>query len=52
MFFGSIAGGLTLLVLGGPGGTVLLALMLLYITRGLIVQATRRLRSSQDLSLL
>jgi len=48
LFFGSILGGLTLLVLGGPGGTVLLALMLLYIARGLIVAARRRVRVSQD----
>jgi CDP-diacylglycerol--serine O-phosphatidyltransferase len=39
LFYGSILGGLTLLLLGGPGGTVLLALMLLYTTRGLIVAA-------------
>ena len=48
LFYGSILGGLTLLLLGGPGGTVLLALMLVYITRGLIVAATHRLRVSQD----
>ena len=48
LFYGSIVGGLTLLVLGGPGGTVLLALMLLYVTRGLIVAATHRVRVSQD----
>jgi CDP-diacylglycerol--serine O-phosphatidyltransferase len=48
LFFGSIMGGLTSLVLGGPGGTVLLALMLLYTTRGLIVAATHRVRVSQD----
>jgi CDP-diacylglycerol--serine O-phosphatidyltransferase len=48
LFFGSIVGGLTLLVLGGPGGTVLMALMVLYITRGLIVAATHRVRGSRD----
>ena len=37
LFFGSIAGGLTLLAFGGPGGTVLLGLMLLYVIRGLVV---------------
>jgi hypothetical protein len=50
LFYGSILGGLTLLLLGGPGGTVLLALMLLYIARSLIVAATHRLRVSQNLS--
>ena len=50
LFYGSIVGGLTLLVLGGPGGTVLLALMLLYVTRGLTVAATHRVRASQDRS--
>ena len=48
LFYGSILGGLTLLVLGGPGGTVLLALMLLYIARSLIVAATHRVRVSQN----
>ena len=52
LFYGSILGGLTLLVVGGPGGTVLLALMLLYIGRGLIVAATHRSRVSRDPSLL
>ena len=48
LFYGSILGGLTLLVIGGPGGTVLLALMLLYIARSLIVAATQGVRVSQD----
>ena len=49
LFFGSIAGGLTLLALRGPGGTVLLMLILLYVSRGLLAAAVRRLRTSQDL---
>jgi CDP-diacylglycerol--serine O-phosphatidyltransferase len=48
LFYGSILGGLTLLLFGGPGGTVLLALMLLYITRGLTAAAAHRLRVSRD----
>jgi CDP-diacylglycerol--serine O-phosphatidyltransferase len=48
LFYGSILGGLTLLVLGGPGGTVLLGLMLLYVVRSLIVAARHRVRVSQD----
>jgi CDP-diacylglycerol--serine O-phosphatidyltransferase len=48
LFFGSIAGGLTLLAVGGPGGAVLLALMSLYVARGLTVAAAHRLRASPD----
>ena len=45
LFFGSIAAGLGLLVAGGPGGTVLLALMLLYVGRALLGAAQGRARS-------
>jgi hypothetical protein len=31
-----MAGGLTLLIVGGPGGSVLLALLVVYVLRGLI----------------
>ena len=39
-FFGSVAGGLTLLATGGPGGTVLLGVLALYVVAGLISRLT------------
>jgi phosphatidylserine synthase len=35
-FFGSIVGGFTILTLGGPGGAVLLCLLLTYVLDGLV----------------
>ena len=35
-FFGSIIGGFTTLALGGPGGSVLLCLLLIYVLDGLL----------------
>jgi CDP-diacylglycerol--serine O-phosphatidyltransferase len=35
-YFAAMAGGLTLLIVGGPGGSVLLALLVVYVLRGLI----------------
>jgi len=46
LFFGAIAGGLVMLFVGWPGGTVLLALMLVYVARGLWSAAGRVLRAS------
>jgi len=45
-FFGSIAGGLALLFAGGPGGAVLLALMVVYVIRGVAAAAVRRFRAA------
>jgi CDP-diacylglycerol--serine O-phosphatidyltransferase len=36
LFFGSIIGGFTTLALGGPGGSVLLCLLLVYVLDGLV----------------
>jgi hypothetical protein len=36
LFFGSIVGGFTILALGGPGGAVLLCLLLTYVLDGLV----------------
>ena len=36
LYFGAMACGLALLIVGGPGGSVLLALLLVYLVRGLI----------------
>jgi CDP-diacylglycerol--serine O-phosphatidyltransferase len=36
LFFGAIAGGFTTLALGGPGGAVLLCLLLTYVLSGLV----------------
>jgi hypothetical protein len=36
LFFGSIVGGFTTLALGGPGGAVLLCLLLTYVLSGLV----------------
>jgi CDP-diacylglycerol--serine O-phosphatidyltransferase len=36
LFFGSIIGGFTTLALGGPGGSVLLCLLLIYVLDGLV----------------
>ena len=44
LFFGSIAGGLTMLFVGLPGGTVLLGILSLYVVRGLVAAAVRRFR--------
>ncbi len=46
LFYGSIAGGLTLLFLGGPGGTVLLGMLLWYVGRGLAAAAVRHFREA------
>jgi phosphatidylserine synthase len=36
LFFGSIIGGFTTLALGGPGGAILLCLLLVYVFSGLV----------------
>lgn len=43
-FFGSIAGGLLLLGAGGPGGTVLFALLIGYVIYGLVASVSDNLR--------
>ncbi len=43
-FFGSIAGGLLLLGAGGPGGTVLFALLIAYVIYGLVASVSDNLR--------
>jgi len=41
LFFGLVAGGLLLLLIGGPGGTVLLSLLTFYIVRGVLLALLR-----------
>ena len=46
LFFGSIVGGFTILALGGPGGAVLLCLLLTYVLDGLVKKMLSTIHSS------